>query len=69
MRVYKLEEKVTEGTNLTAYARVATCGYHECRLEIDDTYYIDRYTNDAYMYYVHVKNGSLVKVCVYKESK
>ena len=70
MKTYHLVEKVTEDNKerfaLTACALLAQAGKKECKLIIDENYYIERYTKKKMLYYVHVKDGRLMKVCVYE---
>lgn len=75
MKTYHLVEKVAKdytGDEMTgafaliSYALLAQEGKKECKLIIDENYYIERYTNKKRLYYVHVKDGHLMKVCVYE---
>ena len=67
MLTYKLLEK--EESN--RIDEIIEFIYHEarkiCELIIDNSYYIKRYEFDDMLYYVHVKNGSVVKVCIYRK--
>lgn len=53
--------------NKVYFARMANCGSKECDLIIDKDYHIERFTFGKYLFYVHIKEGRLEKVCVYRE--
>lgn len=65
MKTYRLVEKI-EDERKTFYARMAHAGKKDCELIIDDNYYIERFIHKEMLYYVHVKDGRLMKVCVYE---
>lgn len=66
MKTYDLVNEWTDD-NKGYFARMASCGTKECELTVDKDYYIERFTFGNYLFYVHVKEGELEKVCVYRE--
>lgn len=69
MSIYKLKSKIETTGEMGVWARIAKSGHLDCVLEIDEDYYIKRYINRSMLFYVHIKEGKLVKVCVYEKEK
>lgn len=70
MLTYRLDRKQTKDC-IQLYKHLIQSTKKECVLIIDDTYYIERYADDDFIFYVHVKdNGRTIdKICVYKKEK
>lgn len=70
MLTYKLDRK-QEKDCVRLYEHLLLTAEKECTLIIDTTYYIERFTDDDFMFYVHVKdNGRTIdKICVYQKEK
>ena len=65
--VYKLVNKFTDDTSMSSWVRIALNGILENVLIISEDYYIERYLSEDYLFYIHIKNGGLTKVCVYRK--
>ena len=69
MSIYKLKEKVETAGEMGVWARIAKSGRLDCVLNIDENYYIQRYISRSMLFYIHIKDGRLIKVCVYEKEK
>lgn len=70
MLTYNLDRK-QEKDCIELYSHLVMCAKKECVLIIDETYYIERYVNNDFMFYVHVKdNGRTIEeICVYQKER
>ena len=59
--------KITEGFESGIYDRLYNDSPTDCELEIDETYKIVRKIDGQRLYYFHIKDDCLIKICVYKE--
>ena len=70
MLTYKLDRKQISDC-IRLYEHLLLTAEKDCTLIIDDTYYIERFIDDDFMFHVHVKdNGRIIdKICVYQKEK
>lgn len=68
MMTYELVNRITDN-KMSDFHRLAQDGRLQSTLIIDNDYYIERWLKRPYLYYIHFKNNTLVKVCVYKEKQ
>lgn len=70
MLTYRLDRKQIEDC-VKFYGFLVQSASLECLLIIDETYYIERYVNNDFLFYVHIKEKGRVieKICVYKKEK
>ena len=69
MTTYVLEKQAIDIPDKVFYAHLSQMEPLESVLIISDTYYIERRVSKKgqFLFYVHVENGGLKKVCVYKK--
>ena len=68
MKTYHLIQKITD-ESCGAWARIALAGKLKCELRLNTTQIIRRYESKKHMFYVHITNAALTKVCVYERRK
>lgn len=70
MLFYKLVEKIEDNRIDEMVLFIYKEANLDCILFVDgENYYIRRCLYNDILYYVHVKNGSVVKVCIYQEER
>ena len=70
MLIYKLDRKQTTDC-ISLYANLERIARKECKLIIDETYYIERYVGCDHIFYVHIKDRgrTIDKICVYQKEE
>jgi len=67
MTTYYLIEKIEDKRMDSCLEYIYKNSEPICTLIIDENYFIKRYEINDFMYYVHIKNGSVSKICIYRE--
>lgn len=67
MLTYKLYKKVEDESMDSVLEFVYKNADQKCLLIIDANYYIKRYEWQDILYYVHIKNGAVSKICIYQK--
>jgi len=66
MKTYKLVKRITDENEIRIFAHTENWVV-ESELQIEDNYYIRRILNNDWLYYIHIKDDKIIKICVYRE--